>query len=149
MKKKNGKMSIYVDYRQSNKMTMKNKYPLQKSDVLMDQLVGNYVFSKIDLHFGYHQIHVKSEDIPKIAFRIRYDHYEYSVMLFGVFNAPRVFMEYMSIIFHSYLDQFVVVFIDDILLYSKSGEEHVEHMRICTADIERESNICKFVTLYE
>jgi len=95
----------------------------------MDQLVGAHVFSKIDLRSGYHQIKVKDEDMQKTTFRTRYRHYEYTVMPFGVTNAP-VFMEYMNRIFHTYLDRFVVVFIDDILIYSKSEEEHAEHLRI-------------------
>ena len=111
-------------------MTVKNRYPLSRIDDLMDQLVGARVFSKIDLRSGYHHIRVKSEDIHKTTFRTRYGHYEYSVMLFGVTNAPGVFMEYMNRIFNTYLDQFVVVFIDDILIYSKSEREHVEHLRI-------------------
>ena len=130
VKKKEGSMRLCVDYRQLNKVTIKNRYPLPRIDDLMDQLVGACVFSKIDLRSGYHQIRVKSEDIQKTAFRTRYGHYEYSVMPFGVTNAPGVFMEYMNRIFHPYLDKFVVVFIDDILIYSKSDEEHAEHLRV-------------------
>jgi hypothetical protein len=130
VKKKDGSMRLCVDYRQLNKVTIKNRYPLPRIDDLMDQLVGAEVFSKIDLRSGYHQIRVKAEDISKTAFRTRYGHYEYSVMPFGVSNAPGVFMEYMNRIFHPFLDRFVVVFVDDILVYSKSEEEHTEHLRI-------------------
>lgn len=130
VKKKEGTMRLCVDYRQLNKVTIKNRYPLPRIDYLMDQLVGASVFSKIDLRSGYHQICVKTEDIQKTTFRTRYGHYEYSVMPFGVTNAPGVFMEYMNRIFHPYLDKFVVVFIDDILVYSKSEEDIAEHLRV-------------------
>jgi len=123
VKKKDGNMRLCIDYRQLNKVTIKNRYPLSRIDDLMDQLVGARVFSKIDLRSGYHQIKVKDEDMQKTAFRTRYGHYEYTVMPFGVTNAPGVFMEYINRIFHAFLDRFVVVFIDDILLYSKTEEE--------------------------
>jgi len=108
-----------VNYRQLNKVTIKNRYPLPRIDDLMDQLVGAKMFTKIDLRSRYHQMRVKAEDISKTAFRTRYCHYEYFVMPFGVTNAPGVFMECMNRIFHPCLDQFVGVFIDDILVYSK------------------------------
>jgi hypothetical protein len=113
-----------MDYRQLNKVTIKNKYPLPRIDDLMDQLGGACVFSKIDLKSRYHQIRVKDEVISKTPFRTRYGRYECSVMPFRVSNAPGVFMEYMNKTFHPFLDKFVVVFIDDILIYSKSDEEH-------------------------
>ncbi|RHN78855.1 putative nucleotidyltransferase, Ribonuclease H [Medicago truncatula] len=130
VKKKDGSMRLCIDYRQLNKVTIKNRYPLPRIDDLMDQLMGARVFSKIDLRSGYHQIKVKDEDMQKTAFRTRYGHYEYKVMPFGVTNAPGVFMEYMNRIFHAFLDRFVVVFIDDILIYSKTEEEHAEHLKI-------------------
>nr|XP_027186585.1 uncharacterized protein LOC101494362 [Cicer arietinum] len=126
VKKKDGSMRLCVDYRRLNKVTIKNKYPLPRIDDLMDQLRGSYVFSKIDLRSGYHKIRVKSSDIPKTAFRTRYGHYEYLVIPFGVTNTPIVFMDYMNMIFHPYLYSFVIVFIDYILVYSKTKEEHEE-----------------------
>ena len=119
-----------VDYRSLNEVTIKNKYPLPRIEDLFDQLKGACVFSKIDLRSGYHQIRIRPSDIPKIAFTTRYGLYEYTVMSFGLTNAPAYFMYLMNKVFMEYLDKFVVVFIDDILVYSKSEEEHEEHLRI-------------------
>jgi len=130
VKKKDDSSRLCVDYRQLNKLTIKNKYPLSRIDDLLDQLRGAVVFSKIDLRSGYHQILVKLEDVQKTTFRSRYGHYEYVVMPFGVTNAPAIFMDYMNRIFQPYLDQFVVVFIDDILIYFESREEHANHLRV-------------------
>jgi len=130
VKKKDGSSRLCVDYRQLNKMTIKNKYPLTRIDDLMDQLHGSSVFSKIDLRSGYHQILVKADDVQKTTFRSRYGHYEYVVMPFGMTNASAVFMNYMNMIFRPFLDKFVVVFIDDILIYSRTQEEHAEHLRL-------------------
>jgi len=130
VKKNDGSSRLCVDYRQLNKLTIKNKYPLPRIDDMLDQLRGAAMFSKIDLRFGYHQILVKPEDVQKMAFRSRYGHYEYVVMSFGVTNAPAIFMDYMNRIFRPYLDQFVVVLIDDILIYSESREVHVDHLRV-------------------
>ena len=130
VKKKDGSSRLCVDYRQLNKITIKNKYPLSRIDDLMDQLHRSSVFSKIDLRLGYHQILVKADDVQMTAFRSRYGHYEYVVMPFGVTNAPAVFMDYMNRIFISFLDKFVVVFIDFILIYSRTQKEHAEHLRL-------------------
>ncbi|GJW96155.1 putative reverse transcriptase domain-containing protein [Tanacetum coccineum] len=113
-----------------NKLTVKNRYPLPRIDDLFDQLQGSSVYSKIDLRSGYHQLRVREEDIPKTEFRTRYGYYEFQVMPFGLTNAPAVFMDLMNRVCKPYLDKFVIVFIDDILIYSKNKKEHEEHLKV-------------------
>jgi hypothetical protein len=119
-----------VDYQPLNTVTIMNKYPLPRVDILFDQLAGAQVFSKIDLHSNYHQSKIHGKDIPKTAFTMRYELYEYLVMSFGLTNAPAHFMYLMNSVFMPELDRFVMVFIDGILVYSKSTEEHEEHLLI-------------------
>jgi hypothetical protein len=130
VKKKDESLRLCVDYRPLNAVTIKNKYPLPCIDVLFDQLVGAKVFSKIDLRSGYHQIKIRASDIPKTAFSTRYGLYEYLVMSFGLTNAPAYFMYMMNLVFMPELDKFVVVFIDDILVYSRNEDEHTMHLHI-------------------
>jgi hypothetical protein len=129
VKKKDQALRMCVDYRPLKAVTIKNKYPLSRTDILFDQLSKAKVFSKIDLRSSYHQIKICPEDIPKTAFSTRYGLYEYLVMSFGLTNAPAHFMYLMNSVFMSELDKFVVVFIDDILIYSQNEEEHAEHLR--------------------
>ncbi|GKC76670.1 putative reverse transcriptase domain-containing protein [Tanacetum coccineum] len=133
-----------IDYRELNKLTVKNHYPLPRIDDLFDQLQGSSVYSKIDLRLGYHQLRVMDEDIPKTAFRIRYRHYEFQVMPFGLTNATAVFMDLMNHVCKPYLDKFMIVFIDDILIYSHNKEEHVNHLRIILELLKKEKLYAKF-----
>ncbi|GJW34521.1 reverse transcriptase domain-containing protein [Tanacetum coccineum] len=144
VKKKDGSMRMCIDYRELNKLTIKNRYPLPRIDDLFDQLQGACCFSKIDLRSGYHQLRVREEDIPKTAFRTRYGHFEFTVMPFGLTNAPTIFMDLMNRVCKPYLDKFVIVFIDDILIYSKSEEEHEVHLKTILDLLEKEKLYAKF-----
>ncbi|GJS22258.1 putative reverse transcriptase domain-containing protein [Tanacetum coccineum] len=144
VKKKDGSFRMCIDYRELNKLTVKNRYPLPRIDDLFDQLQGSSVYSKIDLRSGYHQLRVREEDIPKTAFRTRYGHYEFQVMPFGLTNAPAVFMDLMNRVCKPYLDKFVIVFIDDILIYSKNKKEHEEHLKQILELLKKEELYAKF-----
>jgi hypothetical protein len=144
VKKKDGSLRLCVDYRPLNAVTIKNKYPLPRIDVLFYQLAGAMVFSKIDLWSGYHQIKIRPSDIPKTAFSTRYGLYEFLVMSFGLTNAPAYFMYLMNSVFMMELDKFVVVFIDDILIYSKNEEEHAEHLCIVVQRLREHKLYAKF-----
>ncbi|KAL9252431.1 Transposon Ty3-G Gag-Pol polyprotein-like protein, partial [Drosera capensis] len=144
VKKKDGSMRLCIDYRELKKITIKNRYPLPRIDDLFDQLQGASVYSKIDLRSGYHQLRIKAEDISKTAFRTRYGHYEFVVMPFGLTNAPAVFMDLMNRVFKPYLDHFVVVFIDDILVYSRDHREHEEHLRTTLKTLRENELYAKF-----
>ncbi|GJR00021.1 putative reverse transcriptase domain-containing protein [Tanacetum coccineum] len=144
VKKKDGSFCMCVDYRELNKLTVKNRYPLPRINDLFDQLQGSIVYSKIDLRSGYHQLRVHEEDIPKTAFRTRYGHYEFQVMPFGLINAPAVFIDLMNHVCKLYLDMFVIVFIDDILIYSKNKEEHKGHLKLILELLKKEELYAKF-----
>ena len=155
VKNKDGTLRLCIDYRKFNKVTVKNKYPLPRIDDLFDQMRAAKVFSKIDLRSGYHRVRIKDEDIHKTTFRTRYGHYEFIVVPFGLTNAPATFMYLMNSVFSKYLDKFVLVFLDDILVYSKNEEEHEEHLRL-TLQLLREhqlyaklSKCATWVTLYQ
>ena len=144
VKKNDGSLRLCIDYRELNKVTIRNQYPLPRIDDLFDQLQGARVFSKIDLRSGYHQLKIRSKDVPKTTFKTRYGHYEFLVMPFGLTNAPVVFMDLMNRIFQPYLDQFVIVFIDDILIYSGSKEDHEEHLRVLLQILRENQLYAKF-----
>ena len=143
VKKKDDTLRLCIDYRQLNKLTKKNKYPLPRIDNLFDQLKGASIFSKIDLRSGYHQLRIKDVDVHKTAFRTRYGHYEFLVMPFGLTNAPAAFMDLMNRVFRPYVDQFVVEFIDDILVYSKDRENHDTHLRVVLETLRKEQLYAK------
>ncbi|GKE36796.1 putative reverse transcriptase domain-containing protein [Tanacetum coccineum] len=134
IKKKDGSFQMCIDYCEINKITVKNRYPLPRINDLFDQLQGSRVYSKIDLRSGYHQLRVREEDILKTVFRTRYGHYEFQVMPFGLTNAPVVFMDLMNRVCKSYLDKFMIVFIDDILIYSKNKKEHKENLKLILSE---------------
>ncbi|GJX08616.1 putative reverse transcriptase domain-containing protein [Tanacetum coccineum] len=144
VKKKDGSFRMCIDYRELNKLTVKNRYPLPRIDDLFDQLQGSSVYSKINLRSGYHQLRVRKEDIPKTAFRTHYDHYKFQVMPFGLTNAPAVFMDLMNRVCKPYLDKFVILFIDDILIYSKNKQEHEEHLKQILELLKKEELYAKF-----
>ncbi|GJT56620.1 putative reverse transcriptase domain-containing protein [Tanacetum coccineum] len=144
VKKKDGSFRMCIDYRELNKLTVKNRYPLPRIDDLFDQLQGSSIYSKIDLRSGYHQLRVREQDISKTAFRTRYGHYEFQVMPFGLTNAPAVFMDLMNRVCKPYLDKFVIVFIDDILIYSKDKKEHEEHLKAILELLKKEKLYAKF-----
>ncbi|GJX46173.1 putative reverse transcriptase domain-containing protein [Tanacetum coccineum] len=133
-----------INYHELNKLIVKNHYPLLRIYDLFDQLQGSSVYSKIDLRSGYHQLIVREDDIPKMEFRTRYGHYEFQVMPFGLTNAPAVFMDLMNRVCKSYLDKFMIVFIDDILIYSKNQEEHEEHLKLILELLKKEELYAKF-----
>ncbi|GJT44340.1 putative reverse transcriptase domain-containing protein [Tanacetum coccineum] len=143
-KNKDRSFQMCIDYRELNKLTVKNRYLLLRIDDLFDQLQESSVYSKIDLRSGYHQLRVQEEDIPKTAFRTRYGHYEFQVMPFGLTNAPAVFMDLMNRVCKPYLDKFVIVFIDDILIYSKNKQEHEEHLKLILELLKKEELYAKF-----
>ncbi|GKA67181.1 putative reverse transcriptase domain-containing protein [Tanacetum coccineum] len=144
VKKKDGTFRMFIKYRELNKLTVKNRYPLLRIDDLFDQLQGSSAYSKIDLQSGYPQLHIKEEDIPTTAFRTRYGHFEFPVMPFRYTNAPAVFMDLMNRVCKPYLGKFVIVFIDDILVYSKDKEDHGKHLKIILELLKKERLYAKF-----
>jgi hypothetical protein len=145
VKKKDSTLRLCIDYRKLNKMTIKNKYSLPRMNDLFDQVGGAKIFSKLDLQSDYHQVRIKDEDINKKTFQTRYRHYKFIVIPFGLTNTPTPFMCLINSIFSQYLDNFMVVFIDNILVYSKTEEEHDEHLRIVLKTLKKHKLYKKFV----
>ncbi|GJR09773.1 putative reverse transcriptase domain-containing protein [Tanacetum coccineum] len=144
VKKKDGSFRMCIDYHELNKLTVKNHYRLPRIDDLFDQLQGLNMYSKMNMRSGYHQLHIKEEEIPITAFRTRYGHFEFQVIPFGLTNAPDVFMDLMNRVCEPYLDKFIIVFIDDILVYSKDEEEHEKHLKIILELLKKERLYAKF-----
>ena len=144
VRKKDGSHRMCIDYRELNKLTVKNRYPLPRINDLFNQLQGPSWFSKIYLRSGYHQVRVREEDVEKTAFRTRYGHYEFMVMPFGLTNAPTTFIDLMNRVCRPMLDRSVIVFIDDILVYSRSREQHEEHLREILGVLRSERLYAKF-----
>jgi hypothetical protein len=147
VKTKYGTLRLCIDFKQLNKSTIKNKYPLHKIDDIFDQLRGENIFLKVDLRLGYHQVRIKEEDIDKTSFRTRYGNYEFVVVPFGLSNAPTIFMFLMNGIFINYLDKFVIVFLDNILVYSKSEEYHEHHLILVLQVLRNISCISSLVSV--
>nr|GFC08587.1 putative reverse transcriptase domain-containing protein [Tanacetum cinerariifolium] len=145
VKKKDGSFRMCIDYRELNKLTVKNCYPLSRIDDLFDQLQGSSIYSKIDLRSGYHQLRVWEEDIPKTAFRTHYVHYKFQVMSFGLTNVLAIFVNLMNRVCKPYLDKFMIVFIDDILIYSKNEQEHGEHLKLILELLKKEKLYAKLL----
>ena len=144
VKKNDGTMSLCINYQQLNKVTIKNKYTLPRIDNLFDQLWGPSVFSKIYLGLGYHELKIRESDVSKTTFKTQYGHYEFLVMPLGLTNAPIAFMDLMNRVFHPYLDQFVIIFINDILMYSKNADEHAFHLRVVFQTLREKQLYAKF-----
>nr|GFA21710.1 retrotransposable element Tf2 [Tanacetum cinerariifolium]GFA27621.1 retrotransposable element Tf2 [Tanacetum cinerariifolium] len=144
VKKKDRSFRMCIDYRELNKLAVKNRYPLPRIDDLFDQLQGSSVYSKIDLRSRYHRLRVREQDVPKAAFKTQYGHNEFQVMPFGLINAPTIFMDLMNRVCKPYLDKFVIIFIDDILIYSKNEKEHKEHLKVILDLLKKEKLYAKF-----
>ena len=142
--KKDGSLRMCIDYRSLNEVTIKNKYPLPRINDLFDQLQGAKYFSKVNLRSGYYQLKIRPRDVPKTAFVTRYGQYEFTVKPFGLTNAPAYFLNLMNKVFLEELDKFIIVFIDDILIYSQSAEEHEQHLRIVLEKLRAHELYAKF-----